>query len=138
MRFAAAFLMVLMLAQSVAATDRKPPRPGYDIVSCKEGKCALPLVIVPPRYPERAWQRRWKGDVIISLEVTEDGKGENCSIIWTSRPRVFDKNLCAAAVKWRFNPKWAGGPYHILYEFRIKRDPNGMNMKHIILKETAT
>jgi protein TonB len=66
---------------------------------------AIPLVRVPPQYPERAASRGIEGWVQLGFTVNETGGCENISVIASDPPEIFDKAAIRALERWRYKPK---------------------------------
>jgi TonB family protein len=56
----------------------------------------------PPEYPRIARQSGWEGVVILSVNVTRDGRAESVRIRQSSGYRVLDEKAVEAIRKWRF------------------------------------
>lgn len=66
---------------------------------------AIPLVRVPPQYPERAATRGIEGWVQLGFTVNETGGCEDIKIITAQPPEIFDKAAIRALERWRYKPK---------------------------------
>lgn len=66
---------------------------------------AIPLVRVPPQYPERAASRGIEGWVQLGFTVNETGNCEDIKVIAADPPEIFDKAAIRALERWRYKPK---------------------------------
>lgn len=66
---------------------------------------AIPLVRVPPQYPERAASRGIEGWVQLAFTVNETGGCEEIKVIAADPPEIFDKAAIRALERWRYKPK---------------------------------
>ena len=66
---------------------------------------AIPLVRVPPQYPERAASRGIEGWVQLGFTVNETGGCEEIKVIAADPPEIFDKAAIRALERWRYKPK---------------------------------
>lgn len=70
---------------------------------------ALPLVLVPPKYPAEAIDKKIRGHVAVLLDVSKRGKVSNVQITESSPPGVFDEAVLVALTGWKFRPKYIEG-----------------------------
>ena len=69
----------------------------------------IPLIRVPPRYPERAARLQVEGSVTVEFTITTDGSVTAPVIINSDPPRVFDRAALQAIVQWKFKPRMENG-----------------------------
>ena len=70
---------------------------------------AVPMVRVPPQYPERAQQRGIEGRVLIEFTISKSGSVKDAKVIFAEPKRVFDKAALKAVRQWKYNPKIVNG-----------------------------
>lgn len=70
---------------------------------------AVPLVRVPPQYPERAQQRGIEGRVLVQFTITKSGSVRDPKVIASEPPGVFDQAAMKAVLQWKYNPKIVNG-----------------------------
>ncbi|MCB2106750.1 MAG: energy transducer TonB [Rhodobacteraceae bacterium] len=66
---------------------------------------AIPLVRVPPQYPERAASRGIEGWVQLGFTVNETGSCEDIVVIAADPPEIFNRAAIRALERWRYKPK---------------------------------
>ena len=69
---------------------------------------AVPLVRIPPEYPQRAANQGLEGWVKVRFTITEIGGVED-AIIVESSASVFESSALKAIVRWRYNPEVVNG-----------------------------
>ena len=85
---------------------------GFDPVVHAEGfqdGRAIPMVQVPPIYPERCRSRGIEGRVVLEFDVTELGAVENVRVIESYPGSCFDKAPIKAIKQWKYRPKTING-----------------------------
>jgi protein TonB len=70
---------------------------------------AVPLVRVPPQYPERAAQRGLEGRVLVEFTITKSGSVKDARVIAAEPPNVFDQAAVKSVLQWKYNPKILNG-----------------------------
>ncbi|MDX2225199.1 MAG: energy transducer TonB [Rhodospirillaceae bacterium] len=70
---------------------------------------AIPLVRVPPQYPERAASRGIEGWVQLGFTVNETGGCEEIRVLAADPPEIFDRAAIRALERWRYKPKIEDG-----------------------------
>ena len=70
---------------------------------------AVPMVRVPPQYPERALQRGIEGRVLIEFTITKSGSVKDAKIIAAEPSSIFNKAAIKAVLQWKYNPKIVNG-----------------------------
>ncbi|MFO0688773.1 MAG: energy transducer TonB [Myxococcota bacterium] len=70
---------------------------------------AVPLVRVPPQYPERAQQRGIEGRVLVQFTITKSGSVRDPKVVASEPPGVFDQAAVKAVLQWKYNPKIVDG-----------------------------
>lgn len=70
---------------------------------------AVPLVRVPPQYPERAQQRGQEGRVLVQFTITKSGSVRDPKVVASEPPGVFDQAAIKAVLQWKYNPKIVNG-----------------------------
>ncbi len=68
----------------------------------------LPIVRVPPQYPQRAAQRGLEGYVIVEFTVNELGEVVD-PVVTYSTSRLFERAAIKAVLGWRYKPKVVDG-----------------------------
>jgi protein TonB len=69
----------------------------------------IPIVRVPPAYPQRAKQTRLEGSVTMAVTIRPDGTVAEVSVIESDPPRLFDQAAIQAMQRWKFRPKIVNG-----------------------------
>lgn len=62
-----------------------------------------------PVYPERARTRGWEGRVLLSVDVTADGRTTSVTIARSSGHGILDRAARKAVKRWRFTPAMKAG-----------------------------
>ena len=70
---------------------------------------AVPMVRVPPQYPERAAQRGIEGRVLIEFTISKSGSVKNPKVIAYEPSKIFNKAALKAVSQWKYNPKIENG-----------------------------
>ena len=70
---------------------------------------AVPLVRVPPRYPERALQRGVEGRVLVGFTIDRAGNVRRPEVLAAEPPDVFDRAAIEAVSQWKYNPRVRNG-----------------------------
>ena len=70
---------------------------------------AVPMVRVPPQYPEKAQQRGIEGRVLIEFTISKAGTVKNPKVIAFEPSKIFNKAALKAVKQWKYNPKIVNG-----------------------------
>lgn len=70
---------------------------------------AVPMVRVPPQYPEKAMQRGIEGRVLIEFTISKGGTVKNPKVIAYEPSKIFNKAALKAVSQWKYNPKIENG-----------------------------
>jgi protein TonB len=70
---------------------------------------AVPMVRVPPQYPERAMQRGIEGRVLVEFTISKSGSVKDPRVIAYEPSRIFNKAALKAVSQWKYNPKIEDG-----------------------------
>ena len=70
---------------------------------------AVPMVRVPPQYPERAMQRGIEGRVLVEFTISKSGAVKNPKVIAYEPSKIFNKAALKAVSQWKYNPKIEDG-----------------------------
>lgn len=70
---------------------------------------AVPMVRVPPQYPERALQRGIEGRVLIEFTISKSGSVKDAKVIAYEPSQIFNKAAVKAVLQWKYNPKIVNG-----------------------------
>ena len=70
---------------------------------------AVPMVRVPPQYPERAAQRGIEGRVLIEFTISKSGSVKDAKVIAYEPSTIFNKAALKAVRQWKYNPKIVNG-----------------------------
>ena len=70
---------------------------------------AVPMVRVPPQYPERALQRGVEGRVLIEFTISRSGSVKDAKVIAFEPSKIFNKAALKAVRQWKYNPKVVNG-----------------------------
>lgn len=86
----------------------------------------LPIVTVPPQYPNRALQRGIEGWCHVAFTVNENGGVEDARVVDGEPPGIFDSSSLRAVSRFRFNPRTEDGQpvktHNVQYVFTYKLD----------------
>ncbi|AQT61658.1 energy transducer TonB [Cellvibrio mixtus] len=69
----------------------------------------IPVVRVPPAYPQRAKQAKLEGKVTMAVTIRPDGTVADVQVIESNPPRLFDQAAIQAMQRWKFRPKIVNG-----------------------------
>ena len=92
---------------------------------------AVPMVRVPPQYPERAAQRGIEGRVLIEFTISKSGAVKDAKVIAYEPSKIFNKAALKAVSQWKYNPKIENGKaveqkgIRIAIPFRLGADEKG-------------
>ena len=70
---------------------------------------AVPMVRVPPQYPERAQQKGIRGRVLVEFTITKSGSVKDAKVIAFEPSTIFNKAAIKAVLQWKYNPKIVNG-----------------------------
>ena len=70
---------------------------------------AVPMVRVPPQYPERALQRGVEGRVLIEFTISRSGSVKDAKVVAYEPSTIFNKAALKAVKQWKYNPKIVNG-----------------------------
>jgi protein TonB len=70
---------------------------------------AVPMVRVPPQYPERALQRGIEGRVLVEFTITKSGSVKDAKVVAYEPSTIFNKAALKAVSQWKYNPKIVNG-----------------------------
>ena len=93
------------------AGNMSMPDFGVDVGSldAPTDRTAIPLVTVPPIYPDRAASRGIEGWVVVEFDITPAGTVENPRVIDALPQGTFDRAALKAIRKWKFKPQIVNG-----------------------------
>jgi len=92
---------------------------------------AVPMVRVPPQYPERAAQRGIEGRVLIEFTISKSGSVKDPKVIAYEPSKIFNRAALKAVSQWKYNPKIEDGKaveqkgIRISIPFRLGADRTG-------------
>ena len=92
---------------------------------------AVPMVRVPPQYPERAAQRGIEGRVLIEFTISKSGSVKDAKVIAYEPSKIFNRAALKAVSQWKYNPKIVDGKpveqtgQRISIPFRLGEDRAG-------------
>lgn len=69
----------------------------------------IPIVRVPPAYPQRARQAKLEGTVTMAVTIRPDGTVAEVEVLESNPPRLFDDAAVQAMQRWKFRPKIVNG-----------------------------
>ncbi|ACE82720.1 energy transducer TonB [Cellvibrio japonicus] len=69
----------------------------------------IPVVRVPPAYPQRAKQAKLEGRVTMAVTIRPDGTVADVQVLESDPPRLFDQAAIQAMQRWKFRPKIVNG-----------------------------
>ncbi|RZA25013.1 MAG: energy transducer TonB [Proteobacteria bacterium] len=84
-----------------------------------------PATRVDPVVPVEAREKGIEGYVLLSLDIDEEGKPENLSVVKAEPRNLFEKEARAAVRKWRYKPRMVNGQavkvlgHQVRVEFKI-------------------
>jgi len=70
---------------------------------------AVPMVRVPPQYPERALQRGIEGRVLVEFTISKSGSVKDAKVVAYEPSKIFNKAALKAVKQWKYNPKIVNG-----------------------------
>lgn len=70
---------------------------------------AVPMVRVPPQYPERAAQRGIEGRVLVEFTISKSGSVKDAKVVAYEPSKIFNKAALKAVSQWKYNPKIEDG-----------------------------
>ncbi len=70
---------------------------------------AVPLVRVPPQYPERAAQRGIEGRVLVEFTITKSGSVKDAKVVAAEPSDIFNAAAVKSVMQWKYNPKVENG-----------------------------
>ena len=70
---------------------------------------AVPMVRVPPQYPERALQRGIEGRVLVEFTISKSGAVKDAKVVAYEPSTIFNKAAIKAVLQWKYNPKIEDG-----------------------------
>lgn len=84
-----------------------------------------PLVRIDPEYPIKARMKGIEGFVNVSFNISKEGSPINIEIEKASPPRVFDRAVRRAVMRWKYRPRVKDGqpidsPDRLLVSFPFK------------------
>ncbi|TNE41187.1 MAG: energy transducer TonB [Alphaproteobacteria bacterium] len=94
----------------------EPGDPGDFLEGTSPGSCGIPIVRVPPTYPENAARKGIEGWVSVRFTVNEYGQVSDVHVSESDPPGVFDKAAVNAVKKWKYNPCKGAGATKVYLE----------------------
>ncbi len=87
------------------------PNFGVDVgnLDAPSDRTAIPLVTVPPIYPDRAASRGVEGWVLVEFDITPTGQAVDPRVIDYDPSTIFNRAAIKAIKKWKFKPKVVNG-----------------------------
>lgn len=70
---------------------------------------AVPLVRVPPQYPERAQQRGIEGRVLVEFTISRSGSVKDAKVVAAEPSDIFNAAAVKSVMQWKYNPKIENG-----------------------------
>ena len=77
-------------------------------LSAGSDRDTIPLVRVPPDYPQRAFSRGLEGWVQVQFTITGTGSVTDAVVVKSSN-KIFEEAALKSIARWRYNPKIEGG-----------------------------
>lgn len=77
-------------------------------LSAGSDRDTIPLVRVPPDYPQRALSRGLEGWVQVQFTITGTGAVKDATVVKSSS-KIFEEAAIKSILRWRYNPKIEGG-----------------------------
>jgi periplasmic protein TonB len=77
-------------------------------LSAGSDRDTIPLVRVPPDYPQRAISRGLEGWVQVQFTITGTGAVKDAVVVKSSS-KIFEDAALKSILRWRYNPKIEGG-----------------------------
>ncbi|TNE58303.1 MAG: energy transducer TonB [Alphaproteobacteria bacterium] len=96
--------------------DFTPIDDGGLVDLASPGSCGVPIVRVPPNYPESAARKGIEGWVAVRFTVNEYGQVSDVHVSESEPPGIFDKAAVNAVKKWKYNPCKGAGTTKIYLE----------------------
>ena len=87
-------------------SDINPNLSGF---AMPDSSAAIPLVRVPPMYPQRALMRGLEGWVRLKFDISPTGAVENPEVVEAEPPIIFNQAAKAAIKKWKYKPRIVDG-----------------------------
>jgi protein TonB len=78
-------------------------------MSAGSDRDTIPLVRIPPDYPQRAISRGITGWVQVQFTITGTGAVKDAIVVDSKPPRIFDEAALKAIMRWRYNPRVVDG-----------------------------
>ena len=97
----------LGIAAAVDASMSLDTGGGFSMASA-DGD-AVPMVRVPPQYPERALQRGIEGRVLVEFTISKSGSVKDAKVVAYEPSTIFNKAALKAVRQWKYNPKIVNG-----------------------------
>lgn len=69
----------------------------------------MPIVRIEPQYPQKAAMQGLEGAVTVSFTITKTGSVRDVKIVESNPPRVFDRSVQRAVMRWRYKPRYVNG-----------------------------
>jgi protein TonB len=70
---------------------------------------AVPMVRVPPQYPEKAMQRGIEGRVLVQFTISKIGTVKDAIVIASEPSSIFNKAALKSVSQWKYNPRIENG-----------------------------
>ncbi len=70
---------------------------------------AIPLLRIPPTYPERALARGIEGRVLVEFTIDASGTVRDPFVVAAEPSAIFDRAALAAVRQWRYSPRVVNG-----------------------------
>jgi protein TonB len=96
------------VASITPSVDARGAMSGLNI-SAGSDRDTIPLVRVPPDYPQRAISRGITGWVLVEFTITGTGAVKEAKVVDSKPQRIFDDAAIKAIMRWRYNPKIENG-----------------------------
>jgi protein TonB len=77
-------------------------------MSAGSDRDVVPLVRIPPEYPQRALSRGLEGWVQVQFTISETGAVIDPIVVDSSPKGIFDDAAVKSVLRWRYNPKVEG------------------------------
>jgi len=78
-------------------------------MSAGSDRDTIPLVRIPPDYPQRAISRGITGWVQVQFTITGTGAVKDAIVVDSQPKRIFDEAALKAIMRWRYNPRVVDG-----------------------------
>ncbi len=75
-----------------------------------------------PTYPIEAALNNIEGHVILSFDITKEGRPDNIEIVESVPEGVFDSSAVAALSKWVYDPKLVDGKAVVQKDMKVQLD----------------